>query len=308
MHLDSASVRHAVQVILLAAAVLSGCGDGADDEDTRVRGDTLTVYMSVPAHGASAAGGEAAIAGAELALEEAGGSALGRRVNYQTLRAQYQTIQRMSQGLGGMEGYRMPALAISRHDPGRWTSAAGWLQGLNSGDPAGSAYWATAACRCYRPNRAAAAAVAGRRAACSSGSTRPSRSPTPSPTMGGHQVGAHARLPRAAAAGRAGLEGDVLNGLLRYHEMTAILDKVAAGELLGRRQDMAANQLLSHALEQLLARGKRLRDTEATTMNMQLVTWRDGARRERGDGRRDRRRPAHVAPAVDEEVRMRRLS
>ena len=45
--------------------------------------------------------------------------------------------------------------------------------------------------------------------------------------------------------------------------MTAILDKVAAAELLGRRQDMAANQLLSHALEQMLARSKRLRDTEA---------------------------------------------
>ena len=72
------------------------------------------------------------------------------------------------------------------------------------------------------------------------------------------------------------LEGDVMNGLERYHEMTAILDKVAAAELLGRRQDMAANQLLSLALEQMLARSKRLRDTEASTMNMQLVTWRDG--------------------------------
>jgi len=29
-------------------------------------------------------------------------------------------------------------------------------------------------------------------------------------------------------------------------------------------------------LEQLLARSKRLRDTEAATLNMQLVTWRDG--------------------------------
>jgi hypothetical protein len=38
---------------------------------------------------------------------------------------------------------------------------------------------------------------------------------------------------------------------------------------------MATNQLLSHALEQMLARSKRLRDTEAATMNMQLVTWRD---------------------------------
>jgi hypothetical protein len=95
--------------------------------------------------------------------------------------------------------------------------------------------------------------------------------------MGGHQVGLmrgyHGQLQQAVQA----LEDDVLNGLLRYHEMTAILDKVAAGELLARRQDMAANQLLSHALEQLLARSKRLRDTEAGTLNMQLVTWRDGA-------------------------------
>ena len=58
--------------------------------------------------------------------------------------------------------------------------------------------------------------------------------------------------------------------------MTAILDKIAAGELLGRRQDMTANQLLSHTLEQLLARSKRLRDNEAAAINMQLVTWRDG--------------------------------
>ncbi len=58
--------------------------------------------------------------------------------------------------------------------------------------------------------------------------------------------------------------------------MTAILDKIAAGELLGRRQDIATNQLLSHTLEQLLARGKRLRDTEAATMNMRLLSMRDG--------------------------------
>jgi hypothetical protein len=57
--------------------------------------------------------------------------------------------------------------------------------------------------------------------------------------------------------------------------MTAVLDKISAGELIARRQDMAGNQLLSHALEQLLARSKRERDTEAATINMQLVTWRD---------------------------------
>ena len=70
--------------------------------------------------------------------------------------------------------------------------------------------------------------------------------------------------------------------------MTAILDKIAAGELLARRQDMATNQLLSHALEQMLARSKRERDTEAATINMQLTTWRDAARRERGVRRGNR--------------------
>src|SRR5579872_2679041 len=67
------------------------------------------------------------------------------------------------------------------------------------------------------------------------------------------------------------LEADILNPSSRYHEMTAVLDKVATGELLGRRQDMATNQLLSHALEQLLARSKRMRDTEAATMSMRLL-------------------------------------
>ena len=88
--------------------------------------------------------------------------------------------------------------------------------------------------------------------------------------------------------------------------MTAILDKVAAGELLGRRQDMAANQLLSHALEQLLARSKRLRDTEAATMNMQLVTWRDGRAANEAMVAGSGRRPAHLAPAVDGRMSMRR--
>ena len=49
----------------------------------------------------------------------------------------------------------------------------------------------------------------------------------------------------------------------------------AAGELLGRRQDMATNQLLSHALEQLLIRSKRERDTEAANMNMRLLGMRN---------------------------------
>jgi hypothetical protein len=72
------------------------------------------------------------------------------------------------------------------------------------------------------------------------------------------------------------LENDLISTQTGTNELTAVLDKIAAGELLGRRQDTAANQLLSHALEQLLARSKRLRDTEAGNVNMQLLMWRDG--------------------------------
>jgi hypothetical protein len=193
--------------------------------------------------------------------------------HYDELMAQYRTIVRMSEGLGFMGGYRIPSIPATRHDPGRWQYGSPWLRGLNSGDPSGAAYWATTL-PLERPSGLPATLSAAARR------TFERQYATVEVTdsvaqMGGHQVGAlrgyHGRLQTAVED----LEGDVLNGLLRYHRMTAILDKVAAGELLGRRQDMAANQLLSHALEQLLARSKRLRDTEAQTLNMQLVTWRD---------------------------------
>lgn len=190
------------------------------------------------------------------------------------LQAQYRTIVRMSQGLGNMEGYRIPTISNARHDVGRWNYGRPWLQGLNSGDATGAGYWASAV-PLERPPAALPRLSAGARRTLERQYATIEIADSVA-TMGGHQVGLmrgyHGQLQQAVQS----LEGDVLSGLLRYHEMTAILDKIAAGELLGRRQDMAANQLLSHALEQLLARGKRLRDTEATTMNMQLVTWRDG--------------------------------
>jgi hypothetical protein len=194
--------------------------------------------------------------------------------HYQELRHQHDTILRMSRNLGGMEGYRVPPIGIGRHDLSRWAYGRPWIQGLNDGDPTGAAYLAasvplltptvtpprlTAAARQVLERQYATVEIADSVAA-----------------LAGHQValtrGYHARLQEAVE----GLESDVLNGLLRYHEMTAILDKIAGGELLGRRQDMASNQLLSHALEQLLARSKRQRDTEAATINMQLTSWRDG--------------------------------
>jgi len=193
---------------------------------------------------------------------------------FDTLFAQYQTILRMAQGLGGLDRYRTPPIAFTSHDPARWPYGAPWLQGLNSGDARGTLYM-QAARRLERPGGLLTTLPADARRAIEN------RYATIELTdsiaeIGGHQValvrGYSGLLQQAAQA----LETDVLNTLPRYHEITAILDKVAAGELLARRQDTATNQLLSHALEQLLARSKRTRDTEAATMNMQLLGLRNG--------------------------------
>lgn len=191
------------------------------------------------------------------------------------LQAQFQTILRMGRNLGNMEGYRTPPIALTSHDAARFQYGRPWIQGLNSGDATGAAYWSTTL-PLERPGAVPARLDGAARRAFERQYATVEITDSVA-MMGGHQVGLmrgyHGQLQQAVQ----GLEDDVLNGLLRYHEMTAILDKVAAGELLARRQDMAANQLLSHTLEQLLARSKRLRDTEASTLNMQLVTWRDGA-------------------------------
>lgn len=193
--------------------------------------------------------------------------------HYAELRSQYLTVLRMAQGIGNMDRFRIPTIPITAHDPSRWEYGRPWIQALNSGDATGAAYLSTAL-PLLRP------AVMPTRLTASARQALERQYATIEITdsvamMGGHQValarGYHGRLQGAVQS----LEGDVLSGLTRYHEMTAVLDKIAAGELLARRQDMLSNQLLSHALEQLLARGKRLRDTEASTMNMQLVTWRD---------------------------------
>src|SRR5688572_9148841 len=59
------------------------------------------------------------------------------------LQAQLRTILRMSRGLGNLDRYRTPTIVGVSHSPQRWPYAAPWLQGLNAGDPTGSAYGAT---------------------------------------------------------------------------------------------------------------------------------------------------------------------
>jgi len=192
---------------------------------------------------------------------------------YDELRRQFETIRRMAQGLGDMERFRTPSVVLSKHDPSRWEYGRSWLEGLNSGDPLGVGYGATVV-SLERPGDAVGRLASTARRVFEGQYSTIEITDSAAQT-GGHQValirGYYDRLQHAVDA----LGSDVLNGRPEYHEMTAVLDKIAAGELLARRQDTAANQLLSYALEQLLARAKSLRDTEATAINMQVGTWRD---------------------------------
>src|SRR4051812_42027223 len=63
--------------------------------------------------------------------------------HYEELQAEYRTILTMSKGLGNMDRYQIPAVAATQHDVSKWLYGQPWLQGLNSGDAAGTAYWAT---------------------------------------------------------------------------------------------------------------------------------------------------------------------
>src|SRR5262249_33177301 len=159
---------------------------------------------------------------------------------------------RLAEGLGGLDRYRVPAIGLARHDLQRWEYGRPWLQALNAGDPAGAGYQATTV-PLERPNAGLSrlSPTARRMFERQYATIELTDSVA---MMASHQVGAlrgyHGQLQQAVQA----LESDVMNGLKRYHELTTILDKVAGAELVGRRQDMAANQLLSHALEQLLAR------------------------------------------------------
>src|SRR5216683_5461164 len=60
---------------------------------------------------------------------------------YDQLRQEFEVIQRMAQKLGSLDRYRIPAIAITGHDPSRWLYGQAWIQALNSGDARGTAYF-----------------------------------------------------------------------------------------------------------------------------------------------------------------------
>jgi hypothetical protein len=194
---------------------------------------------------------------------------------YETLVQQYQAILRMSQGLPSMSRYRTVPIPYASHDPSRFPYGAPWLTALNAGDPRGELYTQIAR-TAQRPDAAVLAELPldARRAIENAYATIEITDSIAQ--RGAHQIALVRDYGGSLQSVVQLLENDILTPATALHQLTAILDKVAVGEVVGRRQDTASNQLLSHALEQLLAQGKRRRDAEVATMNMRLEMMQHG--------------------------------
>ena len=195
---------------------------------------------------------------------------------YDELRREFDVIQQMARRLGSLDQYRIPVIGITAHDPSRWIYGRPWIQALNTGDARGTAYYETAV-PLQRPSAADLAALTPAALREFENHYATMEITDSVAQIGAHQVALVRDYANKLQQATQSLEQDVLNPSADYHQMTAVLDKIAAGELLERRQDTMTNQLLSHALEQMLARSKRFRDTEAGNANMQILMWRDGA-------------------------------
>ena len=80
---------------------------------------------------------------------------------------------------------------------------------------------------------------------------------------------------RRELAAIGALEGHVIDPS-DEQSATAVLEKINGAGLIATRQRQARIQLLASMVEELLIATKRVRDTDAVAMNMQLTTWRDG--------------------------------
>ena len=210
-------------------------------------------------------------------------------------------------------GPRQPGRAIaSRRSPRPRTNRALGVRAAVAAGPEqrrrrGRAYLQVAR-RLERPGATARAACRPPRARRSSAPTRRSRSrtrsrrwaATRSRSCAATAVACKRRSTRSNATSSSTATG--------YHETTAILDKIAAGQLVARRAGHG-REPAALARPRAAARAQQAqRDTEAAAMNMRLGGLRDGRAAARSVVARRRARPAHVAPAVREEAHAHRAA
>jgi len=186
---------------------------------------------------------------------------------YRSLLQEYEVVVRMAQRLGNMQRFRTPDVAFATHELTRYPEGGPLLAAFNHGDPTATGY-----------RRVVRALAALDRTGAIRAELRPHLERAyatieladSTASLAGHQVGHVRSFSRGLAEVIAALETDTVGGSDDEHQQTAILDRLAATEIVARRQDTAANQLLSHLVEQALVQNKRQRDAEAVVMNMHI--------------------------------------
>lgn len=189
--------------------------------------------------------------------------------------AQHTKIRAMARRLSALNTLRRYVLAnVPRwrvHGSASFLFAPGYLDALTFGDPTGASYAALAdalppSARIGQLPALARRAITSRLAsvdlidAAAIASTHYS---------GQLRFGGRRELNAIDA-----LEADVVDESVDQ-SATAVLDKISGATLIGARQRQARIQLLAGLLEQLLVDNKRARDTDASALGMQIVTWRD---------------------------------
>lgn len=184
------------------------------------------------------------------------------------------TLSRMRTGLPGLSRYRLRGVPIGSYNTARYPYAADILAGMNTGnDPDGNGWqrtvqrlqpplavfgnlspeaWQTLAAAYATVEIEDSTAVMGQWTA---GQTR---------TYSGQL---QTRIDR--------LQDDVINGV---SEPTALLDKLAVAGSIRSRQQMAATQLQSAVVDQMIAQAKARRDAEVEVLNATLSSLRDNGR------------------------------
>ena len=194
---------------------------------------------------------------------------------------QHSQLRRMAQRLSmftNLAKYGLPNAPLWRihdwTDPNAFLFSRAYNAALNYGDASGAAFDGVSQAVVPAATALAALPPGARRALAAQLATIDAAAA--SVVTATHDTGQLRFNGRRELSAIEALEHDVTDGTLEQ-SATAVLDKISGAVLIGGRQRQARAQLLAGLVEQLLVEGKRARDTEAATMNMQLLAWRDRA-------------------------------
>jgi hypothetical protein len=199
------------------------------------------------------------------------------RETIRLMREEYQTLQRMARGFtGALDPYRLDSLPPLNHDTAKYEFGRLLLEGLNTGDPRGEKYAAVVR-QVLRPGGLFEQLPPEARKVMETAFATIEIADSVA-TLGVHESALARGYAARIAALVERLKNDVTAGGSEFHEVTAIVDKIALAKLIDARLSQNSNQVESSILEQQLAKNKRLRDAAAAQMNLSMTQMLDNGK------------------------------